>query len=515
MNKLFDLIRDKLSSNQETNEIDKTKKCLTKDLEKNINIFARIFNYPTNKDFIIRQIYIKSLHKVGVILYLDGMIDKKDLSNNVICPLLDKRLPEQEGRDNIDLLSQILRVNRADKINEVDKVKMELLLGNSILLIEGHAEAIAMNTVGFVHRNVEKPEVESVVKGPKEAFVESVELNRSLIRKRLMNEKLTTEIAMVGASSQLNLTIMYVKDIVNEELIEKVKKRISEITTDALQNLGMLEQHLEERPYSLVPTVLYTERPDRAAAFLMEGHVVLLDNSPGCLILPVTFWSFFQTGEDIYQRWPYGNFIRLLRIFAFLVALLTPSLYVALTNFHVSMVPTDLLLSIAATRENVPFPVIIEVLIMEISFELIREAGIRLPTTIGPAISIVGALILGQAAVEANIISPILVIIVALTGLASFAIPETSTNYFIRISRFIFLIFAWFMGFVGVSAAFTMLIAYLCSIKSFDVPFFSPIAPYYPSSKDTLVRPPIWKMWLRPQFLYPKDDVRKEKPKDD
>lgn len=309
------------------------------------------------------------------------------------------------------------------------------------------------------------------------------------------------------------VNLMYLKNIVDPGLVESVKQRISQIEAIGTDHLSVLEQHIEERPYSLIPSALLTERPDRACAFINEAHVVLLmESSPYALVVPVTFWSLFHTPEDMYQRWAYGNFIRIVRLVAVLVALLTPSIYIAASNFHLEMIQSDLLLSIAGTRERVPFPAVVEVLLMECTFELLREAGVRIPTTIGPTIGIVGALILGQAAVDADIISPILVIIVAITGLSSFAIPNISFSFIIRILRFAFFFAASVIGLYGIALLMTACIAYLASFKSFGVPFLAPMAPHYRSSKDLILRPPVWKQWLRPFHVHPQDKVRKNKP---
>src|SRR5213079_609143 len=235
-------------------------------------------------------------------------------------------------------------------------------------------------------------------------------------------------------------------------------------------------QYLEERPRSLFPTILYTERPDRAASFIEEGHIVLLmTNSPSCLILPATFWAILHSPEDHYLRTPYGNFIRVLRFFALFVAMFASSFYIAITNFHVGMIPPDLLMAVAGTRERVPFPSIIEILMMEMAFELIREAGLRVPSPIGPTIGIVGALILGQAAVQANIISPIVIIVIALSGLSSFIISDVSMNFAIRMSRFLFIFAAGFLGVYGAVALFVTSLFYIVSLKSFGTPYFAPM----------------------------------------
>jgi spore germination protein KA len=276
----------------------------------------------------------------------------------------------------------------------------------------------------------------------------------------------------------------------------------------------MLEQYLDEHPYSLVPSALNTERPDRACAFLLEGHVILImDNSPAALVMPITIWSLLHSAEDHYMRWAYSNFMRVIRLLALFVAVMTPSVYIAVATFHEEMIPTDLLLAIAATREQVPFPALLEVLLMEFAFELVREAAVRVPTVIGPTIGIVGALILGQAAVEANIISPILVVIVAMTGISSFTIPEPSLNFAVRITRFILLFAAAFMGFFGIALVIACMLAYLTTYTSYGVPFLSPLTPYYRSSADMILRMPLHKERFRPENLRPRDLIRKPERK--
>ncbi|WP_211274627.1 spore germination protein [Anaerobacillus arseniciselenatis] len=484
-----------------------------KNLNKNVEALRQVFSADLNSDFKVRYVYLTSLKCDVALLYLNGMVNFESIETTVIRPLIEKEGVYGKGSLSEIVGKEILVNKDVQKIEALDDAKIEILRGNTIIFIDNEAVALSITTAGFEHRGVEKPQSENVLKGPMESFVESGFINRSLIRKQVHNEHLITESLTVGKKKSTVISMLYINDIVNHDLVEKVKKRIDEINVDCLQGVSILEQHIEERPYSLLPSILYTERPDRAAAFLQEGHIVLImDNSPACLVVPVTIWSFFHTAEDYYQRWAYGNFIRCVRFFAIFVALLVPSLYIAITNFHVEMIPADLVLSIAATRERVPFPSIVEVIIMEIAFELLREAGVRIPSAIGPTIGIVGALILGQAAVEANIISPILVIVVAVTGLASFAIPDISFSFFIRLLRFVFLFFGATMGLFGVAACLTVLIAYCSTAKSFGVPFFAPISPHYRSSKDTLIRPPLWKMWLRPFYVSRKNFKRSTRP---
>lgn len=482
-------------------------------LQQKIDAVRTSFKYPKNKDLIVRQLYIKSLNRSGALIFIESMVNSQVIEREIITPLMRIAI-ENPNNDFLNIIEkQVLTVKSVKKITNSKDLIEDIINGNTVLLIDGITDVLSLSTIGYEHRSVEKPTNENTLKGPREAFVESSQVNRSLIRRSIKSEDLVTESMQIGSKQLCTVYILYLDDIVDKELVEKVKKRLSDIKAEYIENLSILEQHIEDRPYSLVSTVLYTERPDRVVGYLNEGHAALImDNSPSCLIVPVTFWSFFHTGEEQYERWFYGNFIRIIRLVAFIIAFAAPALYIAVTNFHQEMIPTDLVLAIAGSRETLPFPAILEVLLMELSFELIRESSTRIPSTIGPTIGIVGALILGQAAVQANIVSPILVIIVAITGLSSFAVPEISFSYTIRIARFILILAAITLGFFGVSICVSIIIAYLVSIKSFDVPFISPMAPHYRSSKDLIVRPVTWKEWIRPLNLHPKDKAKQKKP---
>ncbi|MCM3488877.1 spore germination protein [Alkalihalophilus marmarensis] len=385
--------------------------------------------------------------------------------------------------------------------------------GYVIFLTEGRSNGLAFNVASYEHRGIEKAENEVLVKGPKEAFTESASVNLSLLRKRISNPHFIAEGKVIGVRSKSEATLLYVSDLVNESVLQEVKKRIDRIDVDSVRSIEMLEQFIEERTYSLIPSVLYTERPDRTAAYIDDGYIaIIMENSPAALILPVTFWSFFHSPEDHYSRFLYGNFSRLIRLAALFITLFISSLYIAVTNFHEEMIPIDLLLAIAGSREQLPFPLVFEVVIMEFAFELIREAGLRIPSPLGPTIGIVGALILGQAAVEANVISPIVVIVVALSGLSSFAIADVSLNYTIRMVRFLFILAASMYGILGVTGAFLVWLMYVTSIRSFGVSFLAPLSPHFLSSHDTVFRRAVTKEYFRPGQLEPKD-VRKNNMK--
>lgn len=479
-----------------------------------VNQIKDAFSYPDNKSLVIRNLFVQSLDAEVAILFVEGAAQTEIIEKHIIEPLLKKQDFLSPNEDLLTIILKEIVTSSSGKILHLfEEVISELLNGNTIVAIDGTSQVLSFESPGFQSRKVAEPQVEHVLKGPKEAFIESAAMNRSLIRKQMKDRQLITEIITIGNRVPNEVSVMYIKDLADPELVCKVKQRIAQIQADMVMNLSLLEEHIEERPYSLIPSTLITERPDRACSFLLEGHIVLvMDNSPAALIVPITFWTLFHTPEDQYLRWAYGNFIRIIRLCSIFVALLTPSIYISVSTFHEEMLPTDLLLAIGATREKVPFPALIEVLLMEFAFELVREAAIRIPSVIGPTVGIVGALILGQAAVEANIVSPILVIIVALTGISSFAIPEVSFSFAVRILRFVLLFTAAYMGFFGIALILTCTIAYMVSLKSFEVPFLSPLSPHDKSSKDLILRPPVWKQWLRPFYTNPQDQQRMKKP---
>jgi spore germination protein KA len=404
------------------------------------------------------------------------------------------------------------------KQNSYSEIAKDLLDGRTVLIIDGFAGALSSNTIKYEHRAVERSQTENIIKGPHESFVESPLVNRALIRKLARNKNLVSEAIDIGLEDRSEVFIMYNKNIANPELVNEVRKRINKIKEDKYSGMAtaaIIQQYIEDSSL-LMPTVLYTELPDRAASFIKEGHVIVIaDSSPSCLIAPATFWSFFHTPEDMYFRFIAGNFIRLIRIIAVFISLLTPAIYVAITNYHQEMIPTDLLLAISATRERVPFPIVFEVVGMEIAFEIIRECSFRIPTNIGSTIGIVGTLVLGQAAVQANIISPILVIIIAITGLSGFAVSNADLNMSLRVSRVFFTFCAIMMGFLGLAVGITAFTAYVVSVKSFGVPFFSPVTPHYESSLDMLFRSKVRNQWLKALFTNPKIKLKNTPSKEE
>ncbi|SOC10629.1 spore germination protein KA [Ureibacillus xyleni] len=475
------------------------KKLVEPNLDKTMETIKKIYSVPRNSDFSIRNIHIGGLGKMAAVLYISTITDTTIIEDHILRPLL-------QNKDANKTIENIISAPTITNVQVIEDIITNLNLGNTVLLIEGFEEAYVFSTAKFDGRSIEKAENEVVLKGPKEAFNESANSNISLIRKKIKNENLIVEASTISKRSKNELYILYVKDISNEKLLNKVKNKINSLDMDSIQNVSILEELIVDYPKSIFPTVLYTERPDRASTFLESGFIVLImENSPAALILPATFWSFIHNPEDHYLRFIYGNFIRALRMVALFITLFISSIYISVTNYHAEMIPPDLLLAIAATREIVPFPAIVEILIMEICFELIREAGLRVPNPIGPTIGIVGALILGQAAVQANLVSPLVVIIVALGGLSSFAIGDINMNSSIRLIRFLFIFSAALFGFYGMTALFVLGIFNIVLIRSFGVPYFAPMTPYYKSSRDTIFRKTLKREIFRPGYIKPKD----------
>jgi spore germination protein KA len=488
-------------------------KLLSKNLQDNLNALKSILHYGTNADAVVREFDIPTIPKTEAsIVFIEGLASTNIIDFAILQPLmLIANLDDDRKAENtLELVKRrLLPGNQVTEKDNLRAITEGVLSGATCLLIEGSDIALTVETRSWEHRGIEKPSAEMVVRGPQEAFNETLRSNLALIRRRMRTPDLITEMLKVGTLSRVDCAVLYIEGLTNPELVDEVKRRISETKSDHIQDTGVLEQFIEEKPYVLAPQTLSTERPDRMASFLAEGYVgIMLDGSPFGLVLPATFWSLLQSAEDYFLRWPFGAFLRVIRTLALILAIFLPAIYLALTNFHPEMIPTDLLLAIAASREKVPFPTAVEVLIMELSIELIREAGVRIPGIIGPTLGIVGALILGQAAVAASIVSPILVVIVAITALGAFAVPNFNMSFAIRLYRFLYIVLAAALGFYGVAiGVFIQLVTYV-NLKSFGVPYMSPVAPYTRSSGDALFRYPLWKSEIRPSFLNPQQEER-------
>lgn len=509
----------KVAENQSIDDILKNKVKLVYDLEENRRVLAKIFRVPQNKDTVLRSLTIGTDPPVKALLvFIDGITNSQVQDLAVLQPLMlvsglvDRCVQGTTGAGKGaaragDLFERVkeslVPANQVSTTDNYARIVDDVLNGNSALLIDGFNQALLLETKGWQYRSVGTPQVEAVISGPQEAFTEQIRVNTSLVRKIIHLPSLVTEFVKVGNASPLQCAVMYLDDIANPDLVREVKRRLESIRADYTVT-GLMEQLIEDAPFALVPQVLATERPDRVAAGLIEGHVaIVVDGSPFVLVVPATFFSLMQSPEDAYLRWPFGSFARLLRYAGLFLALLLPAHYVAIVAYHQEFIPTDLLLAMTGSREKVPFPSIVEVLIMELSFELIREAGVRIPGTVGTTLGIVGALILGQAAVAANIVSPILIIVVAVTALGSFAIPNYSFSLSIRVLRFVYIALASVLGLLGILVGFFVHVGLMVNLKSFGVPFLAPAAPVNRKNRDYFMRGTAWQQEIRPDYLDP------------
>jgi len=462
-------------------------------------------SFKNFSDLIIRTIPVSQETKI-LLIYIDGLSDTKILDEVLLKPLMFEGLPQ--GMGGMSTISQVLEkqllaVSVVKTVLKMPEIITGILKGSVAILADGEAKGILAELTGFEKRAIDEPQTESTIRGPRDGFIEDLRTNTTLLRRRIRSTRFKLEAFTIGDLTQTDVVIAYIEGIASESLLVEVRSRIERIQIDAVLGSGFIEEFIEDVPFSPMPQIQNTERPDIVASSLIEGKVaILVDNTPFALIVPMTFWSGLQAVEDYYERFIYTTFIRWLRYILFNFSLFMPSLYVALTTYHPKLIPAPLLISIAAARDSVPFPAIVEAFIMEFMFEGLREAGVRLPKAIGPAVSIVGALVIGQAAVQAGIVSTPMVIVVATTGIASFAIPRYNLGTAFRMIRFVMLILAGIFGLYGIVIGFIALTIHLVNLRSFGVPYFSPVAPQIPNHlKDVLVRPPRWSLTYRPALI--------------
>ena len=495
---------------------EKTK--ISKSLSKNLEYMKGIYSSDLNGDVIIKefQITLKNVSSDAFIIFYDGMVDRKTVNDSILQPLMILSTFEAQtvvGDAIEQVLKRLLPHNQISESQDYRKVIEQINSGDLALFIDKVDTAVIADVKGWEHRMVGRPNTELVIRGPQEGFNEVLRVNTALVRTIMRDESFIVENLKIGDRGKTNCAVMYVKDVANGVLVEEVKRRIQDIKVDYIIGSGELEQFIEDNSYALAPQVIATERPDRVAELLADGKVaVMMQGSPFALVVPATIFDMIHSAEDSFTRFPFTNLARAVRILGGFFALLLPGLYIAITNFHQEMLPTDLLLAIDVARQNVPFPTFIEVLILEVSFEMIREAGIRIPGPIGPTLGIIGALILGQAAVAANIVSPILIIIVAITGIGSFTIPNYSFALALRLNRFIYIFLGATMGLLGITAGIYVHGLFLCNTKSFGVPIFSPFAPQTEGGPtNELYMPPRWKQEERPSYLNTKSNKKQPK----
>ena len=503
----FTIINDKFDTPPVPNE--EVPKVFT-NINENLELLQSKYNTLISPDVKIREFNMFALNKnyKCFIIYIDGLVDSISINEFVLESLMSEkhRYSKTFGgnlADYVDLC--LLPQNSVKKYQDFKDVISGINMGDCLLFVDTLDVAFGIDVKKFEQRSISVPENESVIKGPQQGYVENLRTNTSLIRRIINNENLVIENIEVGKISKTRCGVCYMQNIANSDLVSEVKYRLNNLDIDSLLSTGELEQLIEDDEGFGIPHVLSTERPDKCAKYLLQGRVVVIINgNPYAIIMPATIEDFLFSPEDTNLRPLFANFLRGIRVLAALLTLLLPGIYMAITSFHQEILPTELLFSILSARENVPFPIILELLLMEISFELIREASLRVPSLIGSSIGIVGALILGDAAVNAGIVSPTLIIIVAITGIASFAIPDFSFGFHIRVFRFWFIALGYTAGFLGIGVGLFIYITMLCSLKSFGVPYTTPISPAYNTKGNGYLIPPIWRQEFRASFLSPK-----------
>ncbi|WP_051251249.1 spore germination protein [Paenibacillus harenae] len=495
---------------------------LEQDLNRTVErIKQELGNSP---DVIIRtfRMDIRPHQRVAVI-YMEGLTDIEKVNDFVAHSLLFKQNEkENENESSMSsdpqrifdvILNRALTVGDAKYLNNWNVMMHALLSGDIAVFVDNCEGCIIGNLRGGERRPVTEPETEVNIRGPKDSFNETIGTNISLIRRRLKSPNLWMESMRIGDITQTDVSIMYLKGIAEDRLVEEVRRRLKDIRIDAILESGYVEDLIQDQTFTPFPLVYNTERPDVVAGNLLEGRIaVLVDGTPNTLILPTTFSQFFKAAEDYYQRVEFTVFMRLIRYFGFFVVMLLPSMYIAVTTHHHEMIPTPLAINLLAQREGVPFPVFFEAFLMEAAFELMREAGTRMPRAVGQAVSTVGAIVLGQAAVEAGIVTAMMVIVVSFTGIASFTMPGFTLTTSARLIRFPMMIAASTFGFYGIFMCTILLVAHLTSLRSFGIPYLSPFAPFgFKHQKDAVLRAPYKTPATRPGLTGGRQEISNQK----
>ncbi len=453
-------------------------------------------------DIVKREFPVGAKRNIKVfIAYIDDMVNRNMLEEQVIKNLMVNVRIAPPNRDvdysnPYDLLVNG-GVTTADikTAKNIDEAILEVMSGNTLLLIENSEDILVISSKGFPKRGVDKPETEIAVQGPQEAFSESIRTNTALIRRRIRSTDLKCIQKKAGKISQTDIALMYMEGIADNKLVDKIKDMLGNINADMVYDSGYLEQLLEESSLSPFPQIQLTERPDKTASGLIEGRIaIVVDTSPFVILLPAVLSSFYQASEDYYQRWEIMSFIRIIRYIAGFIAFTLPGLYIAATLYNPSMLPTELVLAMAGARQKVPLPTVVEIVILELIFEALREAGTRIPASIGSTLGIVGGIIIGQAAVDANLVSPMAVIIISITAICSFAIPNLALVSAYRLTKYFIILTSALAGIFGFIAGVMIVVLHLAGLKSFGVNYVAPFSGVkesrYKKARDTVFRFP-------------------------
>jgi len=483
-------------------------------LQKNKDHLINIIGQSIDTNY--RHIVVPALDNCpALIVNIKGLVDTSELEQFIIHPLMSKTDLSDEGVPNKfekikRLMESRLLISEFKQTQSWDEICDAIVSGDTVLFFDDLEMAFILANKGFKIRSVSDPTSEPETRGPKDGFLEDIISNMAMIRRRIRDHSLRFESFKIGNRTKTDIAMVYIESIVNDSLLNEVRTRLNKIDTDAILASTYIEELIEDAPFSIFPKIEHTERPDKASAALIEGRIVILiDNTPFSLILPTVFWNFIQTPGDHYERYFIGSFWRIIRLVALFLAVTSSSIYVLLTSFHQEMLPTSLALKVASGRIGVPFPAVVEAFVMEVLFEIMTEAGLRMPKGLGQTVSIVGTLVIGQGAVMAGLVGPAIVIAVAIGAISSYTIPSLSMSNSMRLLKFPLLFLTALLGIFGFLGGIIVTTLHLISIRSFGTPFYSPVTPFdIGGHKDTFLRFPRWKMSARPWLSRSKDKKR-------
>jgi len=510
----FTITSDK---NKPKNSDYKKMETVSRRIEENLQYTKDVFSIPDNGDIVIREfdINIGSNSLRGFLVCCDGLAGSNNISSNILLPLMClselQRKKDETTEDYV--FRRLITHTQISRETDINKLLKGVNYGNCAVFIDTLEAGFAAEVKAWDHRGVGEPANETVIQGPHEGFNEMFRDNTALIRKSLNTCNLVMKNVKLGKTSQTPAAVCYLKNVANSSLVEEVCYRLENIETEYILSSLSLVQYIEEATFISVPQVVTTERPDRVCNALVEGRVaIVVGGSSHVLIVPTTFFDVASSPEDSYLRFPYSFLTRIIRLIAIVLSLLAPAMFIAVMNFHQELILTDILFALSKARSAVPFSSLVELLLMELSFELIKEAGVRVPGPIGPTLGIVGGLILGQAAVSANIVSPIMIIVVSVAGIASFAIPSYQLSFSFRFMRFVYTFAAALAGFLGIFTVMFIDTLLIVNTRSFGTSYTAPLAPRTRAHiSEIFFTMPVWKKGKRPDYLDPIDDT--ESPK--
>lgn len=460
---------------------------ISNNLDKNLSLIKETM--CQTEDLIVKDLIFKD--QKCILIYLDSMIDEQTINSIIIEPMLQQ---------NAGTFEQLAKASKFQLSADLTEITSSLMLGYCIILEENQSFVYMASVPKSQGRSIEEPLNEKTTKGSHEGFVESLHTNIHLVRKRLKSPFLKVKYFEVGHISNTKIAIIYIDHLVNRTIAEEIEKRISAIKIDLLVSSGSLEELIEDTSFSPFPQILNTERPDRVISYLNEGKItVIVDGDPRVLILPITFFAFYQSSDDYTSRWWIGSTLRFIRFFSFIIAISFPAVYIAIVSFHSEVLPIGILYTVRVGLEYVPFPPFLEALVMQIILELLKEASIRLPSPVAQTIGIVGGLVIGTAVVESNLISNTMIVVIGFTAIASFVIPVEEMGTSVRLLGFPMMVAAALFGFFGIVMMFMLLFIHLNKLESFGSPYFSPLSPLkIKELKDSFIRFPTWMLNNRP-----------------